>query len=794
MGADLALLNRRPALSSPARGPQPRDANTKALRRPHAHAAAAALERRSKALRGLLVAFHLDSLELMRRPIRSKVQRPQGAFLLAPGSGFRHYRSVVLAVSAVLVVSVVMLIHALEPTAHPLPPVGAVVVAISAVAAALAGVWVGLISALAGVLFAFLFLADFSTRIGTANALISASLWVGAAVGTGIIGRHLRGQVAQRESALENELSRSLTAQDTLGHVFDISSHLLQGKTLSEVARTACETALETFSVDSARVFRLNGTTMELLAFSPRSERIRPGYSLQAKDFPDLEVMLAQRTPLFVRDVGDTRPTGSADKIRKELGIVSTVRLPIIGPTGPSGVLSLGWTRPVDRPDDTLLTVMQRFADQVAIAWHNALRLEAQRRADSLHRTLERVVKLAPTFHISGTREAVAKAICNAALATFQCSGAALYRVEGDRLQLLERRPYLESLTPGRAFPMSDDMPLAREIHSPKATFIADVSAPTRSLRPWPLEVVTQAGTRSALYVPLRFHERGPANLLVLTWRKSRKAPDDSFLVIVQRFADQAALALAHSSAERLHATLEANLLPTAPVNHPLLEVLTRYRTGEQRLRLGGDFVGSTVSAEGLLSFVIGDVSGHGPDAAALGANLRSTWKALTLVGQSLTSIAKVMTNIVQAEGSAPNIFATVLLGRIDVQRGLLTWVNAGHMPPLLIAGGVQTLDSRPTPPLGVGKNTKRSPHRAQLPERWSLFCYTDGLIDARLAPGSRQRYGEDRLIERLGAWGPKTPSGAAVDELLAEIETGSGSRFADDVAVLLISTKPAVC
>jgi serine phosphatase RsbU (regulator of sigma subunit) len=448
----------------------------------------------------------------------------------------------------------------------------------------------------------------------------------------------------------------------------------------------------------------------------------------------------------------------------------------------------------VDKPDEMLLGVMQRFADQVAIAWHNALRLQAQRRADSLHRTLERVVKLAPTFHVSGTREALATAICSAALATFQCSGAALYRVEGDRLQVLERRPYLESLTPGRSFAMTEDMPLVREIRSPKATFVADVHAPSRSRRPWPMEIVTLAGTRSALYVPLRFDERGPANLLVLTWKKARKAPDDSFLVIVQRFADQASLALAHSSAEHLHATLEANLLPTSPVSHPLLDVLTRYRTGEQRLRLGGDFVGSTVADDGTLSFVIGDVSGHGPEAAALGANLRSTWKALTLVKQSPTSIAEVMTSLIQAEGTAPNTFATVLIGKIDPQKGQLTWLNAGHMPPLLIAEGVRPLESNPTPPLGVGTDIDRSTHRAQLPERWALFCYTDGLIDARLAPGSRQRYGEDRLIERLSAWGDTTPDGAAVDDLLTEIETGSGARFADDVAVLLISTKPPVC
>ena len=201
--------------------------------------------------------------------------------------------------------------------------------------------------------------------------------------------------------------------------------------------------------------------------------------------------------------------------------------------------------------------------------------------------------------------------------------------------------------------------------------------------------------------------------------------------MVVHRFADQAALALAHASAERLHARLEASLLPTAPVDHPLYQILTRYRPGEQRLHLGGDFLGSTGSDDGRLSFVIGDVSGHGPDAAALGAMLRSTWKALTLAGQSLPKIAEVMSSLILAERSAPNAFSTVLLGRIDPQSRVLTWINAGHLPPLLITDRVQALDSKPIPPLGVGKAarpvaTSCATARALvalLPHRWSDRC-----------------------------------------------------------------------
>ena len=99
------------------------------------------------------------------------------------------------------------------------------------------------------------------------------------------------------------------------------------------------------------------------------------------------------------------------------------------------------------------------------------------------------------------------------------------------------------------------------------------------------------------------------------------------------------------------------------------------------------------------------------------------------------------------------------------------------------------SLDSRPVPPLGIGDSPSRSPHRFRLPEHWSLFCYTDGLIDVRVAPGSPERYGEDRLKDRLAAWIDREFTEEALDELLEEIETASGSHFADDVAMLLIST-----
>jgi serine phosphatase RsbU (regulator of sigma subunit) len=702
----------------------------------------------------------------------------------------RRFTSVVLAGAVILNVSWIVVIHFADPVLRPLTPIGSVIVSVSALAAALAGSLVGAGAALAAVTASFLLLADFSSGTSAANALAAGAVWIGAAVATGMVTGRLRQKVADREIALERALDLTAASRDTLGRILDLGPQLFNGKTLSEVASTICGVALSTFSADRAVLYRLEEDAVHVLALCPAAQEIDPSFTLQPSHFHDLDTLLSGHRPSFTRELPRTDPDRAARQSGSSAPIVSTIRVPIAAPTEPMGMLELGWRTAMEEPADESLAVMQRFADQAAIAWQSALRLEAQSRADALNETLHRVVALAPSFHISGTKEEVARAICEAAVATFACDRASLYQVQGDRLRALDCFPPLDSLSPGRTFALSEDMPLVREIRSHQPTFVPDVDHPSRQLRPWPPEVIRQTGTYSALYVPVRFTERGPQDLLVLSWTQPRESPDNSFMVVVERFADQLALALASSSAERLHARLEASLLPTGPVAHPLLRTAIRYRTGEHRLRLGGDFVGSTADAAGILHFVIGDVSGHGPDAAALGATLRSTWKALTLAGENLTKTVSVMRTVLLGERREPNAFATVLAGQIDLQRHELLCVNAGHLPPLLIADQITPLETQPSAPLGFDQHVDRPIHHFPLPARWSLFCYTDGLIDAPIAPGASQRYGEDRLKDRLRVWMESGSTDAAVDALIAEIEAASGRAFADDVAVLLIATR----
>jgi GAF domain-containing protein len=660
----------------------------------------------------------------MPRPRTRKVPLTLGQSFLAPGSPFQRYRWAVLVAAVVLEVLIVALVHWGDSTLHPLDPVGGGVVFISVLAAGLSGTLVGLTAVLAAVVASFLLLADFSTGTAAANAVASALIWCVAVLVTGLVVGSLRAQVARREAGLKQALEHSIAARRTMEHILDFSADFHKAETLGEAARTICEKAVATVGADSARLFALRGQNLELLAREPAEMPAVTGCLRPMADFPDLEELLRATRPSFVRDVRRLRLEEAARDFQMGQGTVSALRLPILDPTGLVGVLVLGWTHAIERPTPELLAIMRRFADQAAIAWEHALQAEAQARADALHQTMQRVVTFASTFHIRGSREEVAQAICEAALATFDCSAAALYRVESDRLLLLARVPPDETAQAGLILPLGPEMWGARELRSRAPLFLPDVQAPHLTHPPWLIEVAKTTGGRSVLCAPLRFNERGPRNLLLLGWDRPQPAPDQRLLVVVQRFADQAALALTNASAERLHARLEASLLPSSPPSHPSLLLVTRYLPGEQRLRLGGDFLGATPTADGGLDFIIGDVSGHGPDAAALGATLRSAWKTLALAGQGVASLANTLCRLLLSERREANTFATVVAGSIHPDLASMSLVNAGHPPPLLVTDHVEALEVPPSPPLGPDETCTWPVHQLTLPPNGGS-CFT---------------------------------------------------------------------
>jgi serine phosphatase RsbU (regulator of sigma subunit) len=240
----------------------------------------------------------------------------------------------------------------------------------------------------------------------------------------------------------------------------------------------------------------------------------------------------------------------------------------------------------------------------------------------------------------------------------------------------------------------------------------------------------------------------------------------------------------------RLHDALELQLVPPARIDRPDLEVITRYRPSEGRLRLGGDFLDVMSLPRKGVALIIGDVSGHGPTAAALGATLRATWQGLVMGGADRATIRATLDSTMVRERRDEDAFATACLAWIDRagDEDRLHVLNIAHPPPLLVSRDVRPLAAPPSLPLGVGGEARWEPVIVRLTPPWTIVFYTDGLIEGLAAPGSPDRLGQNGLVARLS--GLDTIDEAAIDDLLALVERANDGPLNDDVALLVVSRR----
>ena len=239
---------------------------------------------------------------------------------------------------------------------------------------------------------------------------------------------------------------------------------------------------------------------------------------------------------------------------------------------------------------------------------------------------------------------------------------------------------------------------------------------------------------------------------------------------------------------------LERGLLPRALIEDQQVRLVSDYRPGRQRALLGGDFYDAVELGDGSLHVMIGDVCGHGPDEAALGACLRAAWRALALALRSPEEVMATLHEMLPHERHAPDVFATMCTVEIPPDRRTATVRLAGHPPPILIDdNGVCILDvPSGAPPLGIFEQWSWPGKQTDLGDGWSLLLYTDGLIEGKIGNGDA-RLGEEQLVEMVERHLASTPDWrddgqTLLDRLITEVEQLNGEPLTDDIAVVLLS------
>lgn len=244
----------------------------------------------------------------------------------------------------------------------------------------------------------------------------------------------------------------------------------------------------------------------------------------------------------------------------------------------------------------------------------------------------------------------------------------------------------------------------------------------------------------------------------------------------------------------RENARLERGLLPRALVRDPRVALTTGYRPGRRRALLGGDFYDAIELDDGALHVMIGDVSGHGPDEAALGACLRIAWRTLTLARRPPDETLTLLQQILKHERHAPDIFATLctLTAMPDRESGVV--FLAGHPPPILVDGdGLRLFEAAHVcQPLGLVDTDVWTGNPVEFAGDWGLLLYTDGLIEGRVGDGA-ERLGSERLVELLDDRGAAEVGSLAdasplLDDLVGEVERLNGGDLTDDLAMVLVA------
>jgi len=163
---------------------------------------------------------------------------------------------------------------------------------------------------------------------------------------------------------------------------------------------------------------------------------------------------------------------------------------------------------------------------------------------------------------------------------------------------------------------------------------------------------------------------------------------------------------------------------------------------------VGGDLVDYIPVGEDRLGLALGDVAGKGLGAALFMARLQATLRALGPERATVAGLGRRLNDIFERDG-VPNRFASLVYLEIMRDTGAVTFLNAGHMPPLRLRGSDIEEMERGGPALGIVSGAEYREQSVMLENGDVLCVYSDGLTEARNEQG--EFFGEERFRRLLG-------------------------------------------
>jgi serine phosphatase RsbU (regulator of sigma subunit) len=505
-------------------------------------------------------------------------------------------------------------------------------------------------------------------------------------------------------------------------------------------------------------------------AYDPR----RPGlveYALEADRplvLPRVEAWEA--APEILAAAADALGEGRAGRIWDAYRAASVIACPVKTAIGrPLGVLVVAALPPVPPFGTAELRTVQVLADLAALALERAELLEAEAGRARGEARLKRAAEA-----MSGSLEldqVYRNVVEHAALVT-GASKALLTRLNGRARELRPAASVDFSDAMGRRFPV--EAGVLGEAARARRARVHGSDADT-----W------NDGVRSSMHAPIELGPRLYGVLSVAHEEPDRFGEDELELLVKLARSSAAAIANAidFQRERRIARALTLGFVPE------LLPDVAGYETGllyapAANEPTGGDVYGAWELPSGEVAILVGDVAGKGVETAALSAMVRFFIEARSWDSASPATVLE-QANAMLLSRLPRDTFVTTFLGHLAP--GRLTYANAGHLPPLHVAGGEAVHLAGHGLPLGIDESPGYGQTELRLAPGDLVFAYTDGLIEARRGG---EMFGDERLTRlvarRGGALGPEGLV-RAVHEEVASWSDGLG----DDAVALALRRRP---
>lgn len=360
---------------------------------------------------------------------------------------------------------------------------------------------------------------------------------------------------------------------------------------------------------------------------------------------------------------------------------------------------------------------------------------EVNKSLDSKVNRLSSLFELGKEFGLLSEKQRVAKLLVYSIIGQFLVSNYSVILYEKKKIEILESKIQEEKLR--NAF---------NEIEIEEINF-----AVNRELIKKRYQILESC--KIELIIPMQIH--GVTKGLILLGKRFNNLPyteaDIEFIYSIGSLAivslENARLFIEALEKQRMEEELElakeiqTNLLPSSIPKIKNFELAALNFPSRQ---IGGDYYDFIMQADNKLCFAIADVSGKGVPAALLMANLQAFLRSICKRELEISEATGLINDLV-SENTTPGKFITFFWGLINPDSKSISFVNAGHNPPLFIRNKKLTKLEEGGMILGVMKTLMPyKSKRIQLEKGDTVILFSDGITEAMNESG--EEFSDERL------------------------------------------------